>query len=58
MFRDVMDKESRWIDNIDLSLQVLTYISKEYIQNNGVPTLEKISAEPVSYTHLIFLSMG
>ena len=45
MFRDVMDKESRWIDNIDLSLQVLTYISKEYIQNNGVPTLEKISAE-------------
>lgn len=45
MFREVMDKENRWIDNVDLSLQVLSYISKVYTQNKGVPTLGMISTE-------------
>lgn len=45
MFREVMDKENRWIDNVDLSLQVLSYISKVYTRNKGVPTLGMISTE-------------
>lgn len=42
MFRDVMDKESRWIDNVEISLRVLTYISRIYIQNHNIPTLGMI----------------
>lgn len=45
MFRDVMDKESRWIDNVEISLRVLTYISRIYIQNHNIPTLGMICEE-------------
>lgn len=45
MFRDVMDKESRWIDNVEISLRILTYISRIYIQNHNIPTLGMICDE-------------
>lgn len=45
MFRDVMDKESRWIDNVEISLRILTYISRIYIQNHNIPTLGMICEE-------------
>ena len=45
MFRDVMDKESRWIDNVEISLRILIYISRIYIQDHSVPTLGMICEE-------------
>lgn len=35
MFRSVMDRENRWVDNVDLAVKILRYITSEYIQGHG-----------------------
>lgn len=43
MFRNSMDKENRWVDNIEMAIRILHYISSEYKQGNGGRTLAQIS---------------
>lgn len=43
MFRNALDAESRWVDNVEIAIRILKFISSEYMQNNGGPTLAMIS---------------
>lgn len=43
MYRNSRDRENRWLDNVEQAVKVLKYISAEYMQNNGGPTLGQIS---------------
>ena len=45
MFRNAMDRENRWVDNIGLAIKILKYIASEYMQGKGGPTLAQISTE-------------
>lgn len=43
MFRKAMDAENRWVDNVEIATRILRYISSEFMQNNGGPSLAMIS---------------
>lgn len=43
MYRNSRDRENRWLDNVEQAVKVLRYISGEYTQNHGGPTLGQIS---------------
>lgn len=43
MFRKTMDAENRWVDNVEIATRILRYISSEFMQNNGGPSLAMIS---------------
>lgn len=43
LFRNSMDVENRWVDNVEVAIRILRYISTEFMQNNGGPSLAMIS---------------
>lgn len=45
MYRNALYKENKWIDNIEIAIRILRYITTEYMNNNGGPTLGMISQE-------------
>lgn len=45
LYRDVMNADSKWVDNVGVSLRMLHYISDLYIQGEGGPTLSTICKE-------------
>ena len=38
MYKDAIDGDNQWVDNVDISILILKFISNEYINNNGGPT--------------------
>lgn len=44
LYRNTMDVENRWVDNVEVAIRILKYISAEFIsQNSGGPSLAMIS---------------
>ncbi len=43
MFRNAMDRENRWVDNVEQAIRILKFIASEYMQNRGGTTLNTIS---------------
>lgn len=43
LYRTPVERENKWIENIELSVNILKYIADEYLKNNGGPSLEMIS---------------
>ncbi len=42
LYRENMYADKRWVDNVDVTLKMLTFISDEYTHNHGGPTLASI----------------
>lgn len=42
LYRNAMNADNRWVDNVEVALRILKYISAEYMRNNGGPTLGDI----------------
>ena len=42
LYRENMYAGKRWVDNVDVTLKMLTFISDEYTHNHGGPTLASI----------------
>lgn len=42
LYRDALNAENRWVDNVDVTIKMLRYIADQYIHNNGGPTLAMI----------------
>lgn len=42
LYRNAMNADNRWVDNVEVALRVLRFISAEYMQNSGGPTLGAI----------------
>ncbi|MEG0795347.1 MAG: YihY/virulence factor BrkB family protein [Odoribacter sp.] len=42
LYRNVMNSDNRWVDNVELTVRMLKYISMQYMDNNGSPTLGMI----------------
>lgn len=42
LYRNTMNMDNRWVDNVEVSLRILRYISTEYMRNNGGPPLSAI----------------
>lgn len=43
LYKNPVERENKWVENIELSVKVLRYISEEYMRNNGGPGLGMIS---------------
>lgn len=39
LYRDAMNAENRWVDNVDATIKILRYISTQFSQDQGSPTL-------------------
>ena len=39
LYRDSITSGSQWVDNVDIAIKMLRFISEEYTQNHGGPTL-------------------
>ncbi len=42
LYRDVMNADNRWVDNVEVSIRVLKFISEEYTKGHGGPELAAI----------------
>lgn len=42
LYRNTMNADNRWVDNVEVALRVLRFISAEYMRNSGGPTLGAI----------------
>lgn len=42
LYRNAMNADNRWVDNVTVTLRILKYIAKEFSQNQGGPTLGMI----------------
>lgn len=42
LYRNAMHPDNRWVDNVDVSIKVLRFISSEYVQRHGGPSLSVI----------------
>lgn len=42
LYRENMYADKRWVDNVDVTLKMLRFISDEYAHNHGGPTLASI----------------
>lgn len=42
LYRNAMNADNRWVDNVEVALRILRFISVEYMQNSGGPTLGAI----------------
>ena len=42
LYRNAMNADNRWVDNVELTIRMLKYISEQYTHNNGGPTLAMI----------------
>lgn len=42
LYRNALNADNRWVDNVEVAIRVLKYISAEYMRNNGGPTLGAI----------------
>lgn len=42
LYRNAMNADNRWVDNVEVALRILRFISAEYMRNNGGPTLGDI----------------
>lgn len=43
LYKNPVERENKWVENIELSVKVLRYISEQYMGNNGGPSLGMIS---------------
>lgn len=43
IYRGAVEGENKWADQVDQAVRILNYISEEYMQNKGGPTLSMIS---------------
>lgn len=42
LYRNAMNADNRWVDNVEVALRILKFISAEYMRNSGGPTLGAI----------------
>lgn len=42
LYRNAMNADNRWVDNVELTIRMLKYISEQYTHDNGGPTLAMI----------------
>lgn len=42
LYRNTMNMDNRWVDNVEAVIRILKYISAEYMNNNGGPALSTI----------------
>lgn len=42
LYRNALNADNRWVDNVEVALRVLRYISAEYMQNSNGPNLGAI----------------
>lgn len=42
LYRDAMNADNRWVDNVEVTIRMLRFISEQYTHNNGGPTLATI----------------
>ena len=42
LYRNTMNAESRWVDNVEVTVKMLKYISAQFLQDQGSPTLSMI----------------
>lgn len=42
LYRDAMNADNRWVDNVEVTIRMLKFISEQYTNNNGGPTLAMI----------------
>ena len=42
LYRNAMNADNRWVDNVEVALRLLKFISVEYMRNNGGPALGEI----------------
>lgn len=42
LYRDAMNADNRWVDNVEVTIRMLKFISEQYTHNNGGPTLAMI----------------
>lgn len=42
LYKNAMNADNRWVDNVELTIKMLKYISEQYTHNNGGPTLAMI----------------
>lgn len=43
MYRSIMDKENQWMDNVDIAVKLIRYITSEYMSGHGASALGMIS---------------
>lgn len=42
LYRNAMNADNRWVDNVEVALRILKFISNEYLGNHGGPDLSAI----------------
>lgn len=42
LYRNAMNADNRWVDNVEVALRVLRFVSAEYLNNSGGPDLSAI----------------
>lgn len=42
LYRDAMNADNRWVDNVEVTIRMLKFISEQYTHNHGGPTLAMI----------------
>lgn len=42
LYRNAMNADNRWVDNVEVTIRMLRYISEQYIHHQGGPTLSMI----------------
>lgn len=42
LYRNAMNADNRWVDNVQIAIRILRYISSEYTQEKGSPALSEI----------------
>lgn len=43
LYKNPVERENKWVENIEISVKILRYIAEEYLRNNGGPSLSMIS---------------
>lgn len=43
LYKNPVERENKWVENIEISVKILRYIADEYLRNNGGPSLGMIS---------------
>lgn len=42
LYRNALNADNRWVDNVEVTIRMLKYISDEFSHNNGSPTLAMV----------------